>query len=564
MNPPAKAKPEHPAPNFGKNVIILDPAMPKAEIQSKVDAIFKQQESNQFGNSRYAILLKPGHYHNTIKVGFYTQVLGLGQTPDAVNLHGALQVDATWYGGDATQNFWRSAENLAIYPSNGTMQWAVSQASPIRRLHVHGNMVLDHDEGWSSGGFMADTLVDGDVDSGTQQQWLSRNSNWTAWKGHNWNIVFVGSPHAPDDDNWKKDGYTRVKETPVIREKPFLTLDNHGQYIVFVPAIRHNSQNISWGNNPDSYATQGEFAPLSQFYIAKAEQDDATSINKALTQGKHLLLTPGIYDLNDTLRISKANTVVLGLGLATLRPTTGLPAMTVADVDGVKLAGILFDAGAKNSSVLLQVGQATSHLHHADNPSSLHDLFFRVGGAGVGNASTSLEINSNDVIGDNFWLWRADHGTGTGWQINRTQHGLVVNGNRLTIYGLAVEHYHQAQTVWNGDNGAVYFYQSEIPYEVPDQASWMDGGKQGFSSYQVSTHVTHHLANGVGIYCYFIGNPKVKLHSAIEAPLEKASIHFNHVVTVALGGEGEISHVINTQGQAANKKQNLAHIATIP
>jgi hypothetical protein len=32
--------------------------------------------------------------------------------------------------GNATQNFWRSAENLAINPSAGNDRWAVAQAGP--------------------------------------------------------------------------------------------------------------------------------------------------------------------------------------------------------------------------------------------------------------------------------------------------------------------------------------------------------------------------------------------------------------------------------------------------
>ena len=115
-----------------------------------------------------------------------------------------------------------------------------------------------------------------------------------------------------------------------------------------------------------------------------------------------------IYDLNDTLRVTRANTIVLGLGFATLRAATGLAAMTVADVDGVTLAGLLFDAGSTSSPVLLEVGPTGSSASHAANPTSLHDVFFRIGGAGVGKAAVSLRINSHHVIGDHLWLWRAD------------------------------------------------------------------------------------------------------------------------------------------------------------
>ena len=57
---------------------------------------------------------------------------------------------------------------------------------------MRGNLVLHQHHGWASGGWMSDTLVDGNVDSGSQQQWISRDSEWKSWTGSNWNMVFVG------------------------------------------------------------------------------------------------------------------------------------------------------------------------------------------------------------------------------------------------------------------------------------------------------------------------------------------------------------------------------------
>ncbi|MDP8567151.1 adenylyl cyclase [Methylophilus aquaticus] len=533
-------------PDFGEQVLIMDPAMPAAEVQAALDKLFKQQESSQFGTTRKAVLFKPGTYHNKIKLGFYTQLIGLGQLPDDVALKGGIQVEANWHEGDATQNFWRTVENLSVTPDNGTMQWAVSQAAPLRRIHVQGNMLLDDNGGWSSGGFIADSLIDQEINSGTQQQWLTRNSVLGSWTNANWNMVFVGVNNAPSSAQWPNPPYTVVKQTPVVREKPFLTIDGSGKYSVFVPALRSASQGISWQQKK----VPGEIITLDHFYIAKASQDNARTMNTALAHGKHLLLTPGIYQLDTPLHISQANSVILGLGIATLQPITGTAAMTIDDVDGVKLAGVLFDAGVKNSEVLLQIGTAKNAVSHAKNPVSLHDVFFRVGGAGIGNATTSVIINSNHVIGDNLWVWRADHGDGIGWETNKTQHGIIVNGDDVTMYGLFVEHFHQYQTLWNGENGAVYFYQSEAPYDVPDQAHWMNQQVNGFASYKVANHVTHHKAVGMGVYCFFNDNPTVKLHSAIEAPMGEY-IQFSHITSVSLGGTGEISHVLNQSGDAA-------------
>jgi predicted heme/steroid binding protein len=548
-----KVQPE--TPDFGSNVMILDPGMSPEVIQTKLDNLFKQQESNQFGPERYAVLFKPGVYHNKVKLGFYTQLLGLGQFPDDVMLQGGIQVEAAWHEEDATQNFWRSVENLSVTPDNGTMQWAVSQAAPLRRIHVRGNMLLDDNGGWSSGGFIADSLIDQQINSGTQQQWLTRNSNMGSWTNANWNMVFVGVKNVPDADHWPTPPYTVVEQTPVVREKPFLTLDNAGAYQVFVPALRNNTQGISWQDT----RPQGETVPLTQFYIAKAATDTAATINAALGKGKHLLLTPGIYRLDKPLQVNLPNTIVLGLGIATLQPVAGNAAMSIADIDGVKLGGVLFDAGEKNSQVLLQLGDSKSNISHAQNPTTLHDVFFRVGGAAVGNTTHSVIINSNHVIGDNLWVWRGDHGNGIGWATNKTKHGIVVNGDDVTMYGLFVEHFHNYQTVWNGENGAVYFYQSEAPYDVPNQQSWMNGNVNGFASYKVGDHVTHHTAIGMGVYCFFNENPEVKLNSAIEAPAGE-NIRFSHVTSVSLGGTGEITHVLNEVGETSKPGHEVSRV----
>lgn len=542
-------------PDFGEQVIIMDPSMPAADIQNKLDAIFKQQEANQFGPERYAVLFKPGVYHNKVRLGFYTQLLGLGKSPDDVMLQGGIQVEASWHGGDATQNFWRSVENLSVTPDNGTMLWAVSQASPLRRIHVRGNMLLDDNGGWSSGGFIADSLVDQQINSGTQQQWLTRNSTIGSWTNQNWNMVFVGVKNAPETHNWPNPPYTVVERSPRVSEKPFLTIDTAGHYNVFVPALRKDSQGVSWQDKN----VAGVSLPLNTFYIAKAASDTASSINAALDSGKHLLLTPGIYTLDAPVNIKKPNTVVLGLGIATLLPTAGNVSMKLADVDGIKVSGVLFDAGEKNSEVLLQVGDKKTTVSHAQHPVTLHDVFFRVGGASVGNATDSVIINSNHVIGDNLWVWRGDHGNGIGWSTNKTRHGIVVNGDNVTMYGLFVEHFHNYQTLWNGEDGEVYFYQSEAPYDVPNQESWMNGHVNGFASYKVADQVTRHKATGMGVYCFFNDNTSVKLNSAIEAPVGP-DIQFSHVTSVSLGGTGEITHVINDLGDKAYDKNYVSRV----
>ena len=537
----AESKPDKKI-DLGSNVLIFDPTMPQAAIQQQIDKIYALERRNEFGPERYALLFLPGEYHVDVPVGFYTEVLGLGSSPDAVHIIGNVHADASHDDNNATTTFWRAAEGFSITPTGGTMQWAVSQAVPLRRMHVRGNLVLHQHRGWASGGWMSDTLVDGNVDSGSQQQWISRNSEWASWSGSNWNMVFVGIPHPPKGD-WPTLPYTKIAETPVVREKPFLQVDAKGKWSVCVPALRRSSAGITWHGG----STPSRSIPLEQFYIARPGTDSAASINEQLAAGKNLLFTPGIYDLNEPIRVMRPDTVVLGLGFATLRPIHGTAAMTTADVDGIEIAGLLFDAGQESSPVLLDVGPGQNKARHTQNPITLHDVFFRVGGAGVGRAQTNLRINSNDVIVDHTWIWRADHEEGVGWTSNTSANGLVVNGDDVTVYGLFVEHHQQFQVLWNGNGGRTYFYQSEIPYDPPDQPSYSSApGTNGWASYKVADSVTSHEAWGLGIYSVFI-EPQVVLSRAIEVP-RKPGIRFHHMITVALGNHGEISNVIDDKG----------------
>ena len=537
-------------PDLGPYVLIFDPAMPHDAMQQQIDKVYGIERRNEFGPERYALLFLPGEYHLDVPVGFYTEVIGLGASPDAVHITGNVHADASHENNNATTTFWRAAEGFSVTPDGGTMQWAVSQAIPFRRMHVRGDIVLHQHHGWASGGWMSDSLVDGNVDSGSQQQWISRDSEWKSWTGSNWNMVFVGVNNPPTGE-WPQPPYTKIEKVPVVREKPFLEVDSKGAWFVRVPELRQDSSGISWHNG----STPGRLIPLDQFYVARAGKDSAASINAELEKGKHLLLTPGIYDLEEPIRVTHPDTVVLGLGFATVRPTHGTAAMTIADVDGIDIAGILFDAGKEISPLLMEVGQRNT-ARHDKNPIVLHDVFFRVGGAGVGRTKENLRINSNDVIVDHTWIWRADHGDGVGWTDNVSNNGLVVNGNDVTIYGLFVEHHQQFQVLWNGDRGRTYFYQSEIPYDPPDQASYSSApGTNGWASYKVADSVTTHEAWGLGIYSVFI-QPNVILTRAIEVP-KKARIKFHHMITVALGEHGEISNVIDDKGGATAIKPRV-------
>ena len=540
---PVSTESDSAAINFGANVTIFDPSMPQAQVQDKINQIYARQRDNQFGTPRDAIMFKPGTYNVEIPVGFFTHVIGLGALPDDVHIVGQVVSYPVLPNNNSTQNFWRGIENFSVTPPGGGMLWSVSQAAPMRRMHVrNNNLILHYYGGWASGGWLADSKVDYDVGTGSQQQWASRNSQWGSWTGSLWNMVFLGIANNLPGGTWPASANTFIDTTPVVREKPFLYL-NGNNYEIFVPSLRTNSKGLSWANGQSA----GSSLPISQFYVARAGVDTATTINAALNQGKNLLLTPGIYPLAESIKVNRANTVVLGMGYATLTPTNGNSVLEVADVDGVTVSHLMVDAGVTNSPVLIRVGENGSTASHASNPTVLHDIFVRIGGNGVGRAGVSLLVNSNDVVIDHTWLWRADHGDGVAWDLNTAANGLIVNGNNVSAYGLFVEHYQEYQVLWNGNNGKTYFYQSEIPYDPPTQDQWRSAaGINGWASYKVADTVTQHDARGMGIYAVFL-RPNVFLSRAIETPTS-ANVKFEHMVTVNLTNDGGIQRVINNTG----------------
>ncbi len=526
--------------DLGPNVHVFDPSTPG--IQAKLDQVFKEQESAQFGSGRHAFLFKPGTYNGlNAQIGFYTQIAGLGLSPDDTTINGDITVDAGWFNGNATQNFWRGAENLAVKPVNGTNRWAVSQAASFRRMHVKGGLNLaPNGYGWASGGYIADSRIDGQIGNYSQQQWYTRDSSIGGWSNSVWNQVFSGVEGAPAT-SFPEPRYTTLDTTPISREKPFLYLDG-GEYKVFAPAKRTNARGTTWaGGTP-----QGESIPLSRFYVVKPGATAAT-INAALDQGLHLLFTPGVYHVDRTINVNRAGTIVLGLGLATIIPDNGVTAMKVADVDGVRLAGFLIDAGPVNSPTLLEIGPQGASADHAADPTTVQDVYIRIGGAGAGKATTSMVVNSHDTIIDHTWVWRADHGEGVGWETNRADYGVRVNGDDVLATGLFVEHFNKYDVEWYGERGRTIFYQNEKAYDAPNQAAIQNGTTKGYAAYRVDDSVDTHEAWGLGSYCNYNVDPNIRQDHGFKTPV-KPGVKFHSLLVVSLGGMGHYNHVINDTG----------------
>jgi len=551
------------APSLGANVYVFDPSMAQSQIQATVDSIASQQVDNEFGSQRYALLFKPGTYGSqanplNFQVGYYTSVAGLGVSPGDVVINGSIFVHNRCLGPGncvALVNFWRSLSNLTINvttPNFGCYSgefWAVSQAAPMRRVHVNGFATLmDYCSGpsFASGGFMADSAFDGSVIvNGSQQQWVTRNSSIDLWTNAVWNQVFSGVIGAPAQ-SFPSPTFTTLATSPVTREAPYLYLDSAGAYNVFVPGVQHDSSGTTWGGGP----TSGTSTPISRFFIAQPA-DSAATINAQLASGKDLILTPGIYHLNQTIEVMHPDTVVLGLGFPTLVPDNGNVAMRAVNAQGDILSGLLFDAGAQSSKALLQLG-AGHEPSSVSDPSVLSDVFFRIGGATAGRATTALIVNSDNTILDDIWAWRADHGNGVGWAANTSDTGVIVNGDNVTAYGLFVEHFQKFNVIWNGNAGTDIFFQNEMPYDVPGQAAWMEApGVDGYAAFKVADGVTSFSGYGMGSYSFFNQGLNIFAAHAFEVPASLPPGSLHDLLTIFLDpshGMGGILHVINDTG----------------
>jgi len=556
-------------PNFGPNVYVFTPSMAQSDIQATVNAIATQQVGNQFGTQRYALLFEPGTYGSStdplnFQVGYYTSVAGLGLSPSDVVINGSIDVYNQCDSSNsctALENFWRSLSNLTINvttPNAGCYSgefWAVSQAAPMRRVQVNGSATLmDYCTGpsYASGGFIADsTFAGASIVSGSQQQWVVRNSNLDGWSNGVWNQVFSGTVGAPAQCFPAQSScggpYTTVATSPVTREEPYLYTDASGNDNVFVPSVQQNTSGTSWASG----ATPGTSISIKKFFIAQPS-DSAAVIDLALALGKDLILTPGVYHLNLSLLVTHPDTVVLGIGFPTLIPEHGIVSMIVTSDKGVSLSGLIFDAGTTNSPALLSVGTGlTSGSITAADPTTLQDVFFRIGGAEAGSATTSLIVNSNNVILDDIWAWRADHGTGVGWTSNTASTGVIVNGNNVTAYGLFVEHYQKYEVIWNGNHGTDIFFQNEMPYDAPSQAAWMEApGVDGWAAFKLGHNVTSFSGYGMGSYSFFNQGVAIYAANAFEVPSTLPASSFHDLLTIFLStaGSGGILNVINNTG----------------
>ena len=567
---------------FGADACVFSDKMSQARIQSDLNAIAAQQVpiGSQFANRRYALLFKPGTYGSAadplvFQVGYYTQVAGLGSTPQDTVINGAADVFNNLCSGgscNADDNFWRSLSNLTlnVHPpktppayapkpsdpdgagcDNGAEFWAVSQAAPLRRVIINGSVAFQDycaPDDFASGGFIADSQVTGKLGFYGNQQYLVRNSTIggaTGCPNGLWNMVYAGVKGAPAPVfTGQCQQNTVLAASPVSEEEPFLYTGTGGSYRVFVPAVKTGSSGTSWAGGSEA----GESLPLSSFFVASPATPVA-AINSALAAGKNLVLTPGVYDLPQPITVGRPSTVVLGQGFATLVPQRGNAALAVASDVGVKVSGVIIDAGHETSPALFSLGHSGPAT--AGNPDLISDVFFRIGGAETTSTSATVSLLDgapNSII-DDVWAWRADHGNHVGWTANVAATGVEVTGNDVTAYGLAVEHYQKSEVSWTGQGGTDVFFQNELPYDPPSQAAWRQSATEdGYPALQVGAGVKTFAGYGMGSYVVFI-DTKATLHDAAAFEAPKASgIQFHDVFGVWIAGSGGLDSVVNGVG----------------
>jgi len=488
-------------------------------------------EKAQFSDKRYALLLKPGDYGDAqIAVGYYTSLLGTGALPNDVKVGSFFTMDNPDVG-NACDNFWRHVEGITA--THASVTWAASQAAPLRRIHVQGELWLSENGSphWSSGGLLSDSVIDGPLYMGTQQQYLVRNSKLGSGAvGASMNYVFVGVEGGPASSS---DGtITSVDASPRAAVKPYL-VERQDVWSIEVPQMESHVSGLQPLNT-----TSIDF---SQVYVAK-EGDTAESINTGISGKKALLLTPAIYDLDKAILITSPGFVVLGIGFPTLVANKGNAAIEVHAND-VRVASVLLEAGTPVA------GPATEALLVWNgNNGVAADIFSRVGAFSYSRAfkpsclktraDVHVEINGAGFTAENMWLWHADHDDCPGGSQysdeSYSANGLVVNGDDAVVYGLKAEHTFGDIVSWHGDKGQVYLFQAEMPYHVPNYTG---------VAYHVAQSVKEHAGFGIGVYQisgYTVDTaarvpPSAQMRNVFSWCITGSNTHFRSVVCTSEG-----------------------------
>ena len=332
------------------------------------------------------------------------------------------------------------------------------------------------------------------------------------------------------------------------REKPYLYVDGSGHWNVFVPSPQTNSTGPTWASGH----TPGTSIPLSKFFVA-TPSDSVSKINNALSRGLNLLLTPGVYNADSAIKVKRADTVVQGLGFATLTAGNGNAVLTTADVPGIDLSGLLVDAGPVNSPVLMQIGTLIGNNggphNNPSDPTALQDVFFRVGGPHVGKATVALVVNTDNTILDDLWIWRADHGVpgSVGWTVNTADTGLVVTGDHVYRDRAVRRALPEVQRHLGRQPRRSHLLPERAALRPADPGRLPARRRARLGSLQGGRLVRSFQGYGMGSYIFTNVNPDIHVSHSFEVPVTPG-VQMNDLLTINLSGPGTIDHVINDTG----------------
>ena len=523
----------------------------------------------------------PGTYTLDIPIGYYTHVAGLGKTSADVIINGGPNVHNSSENANvgALNNFWRTCENMTVNPKdkNGKniMVYAVSQASSLRSVIINGDLHLgdmtedNRQMGFASGGFMSNCTIKGQLNMGSQQQFICRNTEYLTFPTALWNQVLVGCKSGDEgrtpynncintkdvpfsaEDKIKISNVTVEETTPTVAEKPYLAITNGkpkiDSIVVMIPLPKKSTKGI----NNDIPPTQINSTNY-QIVTAITTVSEINSI-LAKTEIKCIIFSPGRYNIDSSINLN--GKILFGLGLPVLKSTNN---NNIIKGYGM-ICGIIFEAGPLgdgmiNNNILVNL--------EAGNPSYLWDIVCRVGGgdknSDIYSVDKMLHVGGDGSILDNIWCWVADHyatNEYTLWDKAICNIGVHVTGNNVIAYGLFSEHNRKRNVMWEGNSGEVYMFQSEFNYFPPDQNTFNDS-----VSYEVADGVTSHKIRGAGAYSFFPNTtvsrqdtrtpPDTQIFATSGFKFNKSTTDYKTIVTVFLNGFGGITNIINNEGVA--------------
>lgn len=520
-------------------------------------------QTGEWGTSRYAILIGEGNYKMTdfFKLSYYTQILGVGNDQSSVQISPGINVlnnciksgDPHCVAPGGLDNFWRSMSDLTIVNDDVPLFFAVSQASPIRDVTIksdNGIVMCDPQTippyypcGQTSGGFI-DGMKASVINLGSQQQFYVSNSDINSLENGAWNIIsnnnkgtVSGKGDVGVKNQWNGYPFTEINDTILTQfKKPKLIKNGDSWEVRYSNQVVPVDDFIIINSNPNEDRT-------------KISSSDVQKINDQLDNKPGIIIMPGVYDLEDTLKIPN-NKMIMGLGLPSLVCPDINGKCMVTGSEGVRIYGLVFDAAkvsnfsTNKDAVILTIGEKDKGA--SVNPTVLQDVYCRIAhiekSQSDASAYTCIKVNADYTIGENLWLWRADHDAKF---INvladtvKALYGLVVYGNNVKMYALFVEHFQNYQTVWFGKNGQVNFYQSEMPYYLPEGGfskcylpdSSVVYNTQVCSSLYIAESASGFRGSGIGVYSYF-PNANTSGQKAGEKPFIQGTINAKNAIII--------------------------------